>query len=266
MTKPKRFISILGFASLAVPLLADEPAQPGAKPAAAAQNLVQAAAIATDNLPRFDLDFHGGSPKDLVGAINEALSEKPGLLKADGALAKSTINVIIPDDSQEIRLPAMSLKNISVSDLFRAVTKAGNKTVQYRDGFNNEHMYNAGYSFTTEDHPANPNSVWYFSQQKPASWREDTNVPPKECRFYQLSPYLETYKVEDITTAVETAWKMLGETNLPVVSFHKDTKLLIAVGDERDLRLIDTVLQQLKPPQQGGPVPGVGSPIKPIRP
>ena len=75
---------------------------------------------------------------------------------------------------------------------------------------------------------------------------------PKVCRFYQLTPYLETYKVEDITTAIQTGWKMLGETNPPTISFHKDTKLLIAVGEPSKLQLIDSVLQQLA---QGKPQP-----------
>jgi hypothetical protein len=74
--------------------------------------------------------------------------------------------------------------------------------------------------------------------------------PPNICRFYQLSPYLdEGYKVEDITTAIETGWKMLGETNLPKLSYHKDTKLLIAVGEPNQLALIDDALRQLKKPE-----------------
>jgi hypothetical protein len=61
-------------------------------------------------------------------------------------------------------------------------------------------------------------------------------------------PYLgpSSYTVEDITTAIQTGWKMLGETNMPNVSFHKDTKLLIAFGEEEKLKLIDDVLSQLK--------------------
>ena len=55
--------------------------------------------------------------------------------------------------------------------------------------------------------------------------------------------------VDDITTAIETGWKMLGETSPPTISFHKDTKLLIAVGDPSKLETIDAVLKALQPPQ-----------------
>jgi len=49
--------------------------------------------------------------------------------------------------------------------------------------------------------------------------------------------------VDDITTAIETGWKMLGETSPPTISFHKDTKLLIAVGEPSKLETIDAVLK-----------------------
>jgi hypothetical protein len=51
--------------------------------------------------------------------------------------------------------------------------------------------------------------------------------------------------VDDITTAVETGWKMFGVTNPPQVSYHKDTKVLIAVGEQDKVNLIGDVLKQL---------------------
>ena len=71
----------------------------------------------------------------------------------------------------------------------------------------------------------------------------------KVCRFYSLAPYLDRgLSVDDITTAIETGWKMLGETSHPTISFHKDTKLLIAVGEPSKLETIDAVLKALEPP------------------
>ena len=69
----------------------------------------------------------------------------------------------------------------------------------------------------------------------------------KVCRFYSLASYLERHlTVDDITTAIETGWKMLGENPLPKISFHKDTKLLIAVGEPAKLETIDAVLRALE--------------------
>jgi hypothetical protein len=70
---------------------------------------------------------------------------------------------------------------------------------------------------------------------------------------YLLTPYLDRgLTVDDITTAIQTGWKMLGYSPTPELSFHKETKLLIAVGDPNQLETIDRVLSALNPP---GPTP-----------
>jgi len=62
--------------------------------------------------------------------------------------------------------------------------------------------------------------------------------------------------VDDITTAIQTGWKMMGyreklagfvpgNNDAPTISFHPQTKLLIAVGDPAKLETIDAVLQAL---------------------
>jgi hypothetical protein len=55
--------------------------------------------------------------------------------------------------------------------------------------------------------------------------------------------------VEDITTALETGWKMLGEASPATIKFHKDSMLLIAVGEPGKLEIIDAVLKALEPPK-----------------
>jgi len=54
--------------------------------------------------------------------------------------------------------------------------------------------------------------------------------------------------VDDITTAIQTGWKMLGDKETPAISFHKDTKLLIAVGEPSKLEMINSVLGALTLP------------------
>jgi hypothetical protein len=104
--------------------------------------------------------------------------------------------------------------------------------------------------------PLRDESVWYFRGREKApdpSIFGETKAPvvTKTSRFYALTPYLEQgLKVEDITTAVQTAWKMLGEKETPSISFHKETKLLIAVGEPSKLETIDAVLAALRPDSQ----------------
>jgi hypothetical protein len=96
----------------------------------------------------------------------------------------------------------------------------------------------SSYGFETQGD--GENAVWYFRTY-------GLPDPPKVSRFYQLADLLKAdYKIEDITTAIETSWKMLGVKSPPELKFHPETKLLIAVGPEAQLRNIDELLVALR--------------------
>ena len=191
----------------------------------------------------FDLEFPGGTPEDLVRAIEEA--------------GVGTLNVIIPQDLADTELPAMRVKAVTVPQLFEALTEASRKTVAYSPaqpglpmpggyGGMGLQMKETSFGFRTQGTPG-ATSIWCFFAERPP-----TTSPPrvaKVVRFYQLAPYLEPdrYTVDDITTAIRTGWRMLGEEDPPTLNFHKDTKLLITLGTDSQLRMIEEVLSQLSP-------------------
>lgn len=193
---------------------------------------------------RFDLDFRGGTPQELVDAIGKARS-KP-------------VNAIIPDDVANTMLPAMKLKEVTVPRLFEALTAASQKTVTYRTltvanpnfatqrgGMAPYQQATTSFGFRTQGVP-NDDAIWTFFYEQPAVPPPVEPVPArKEVMVFQLAPYLDTFKIDDITTAIQTGWKMLDQGEAPEMNFHKDTKLLIAVGDPAQLVFIQTVLQQL---------------------
>ena len=186
------------------------------------------------NLVRFDLDFPGGTPRQLVEAIEKG-SGRP-------------LNAIISDEYADFRLPPLKMRSVTAPELFEALRASSFKIETFASGYARGpgsgltpqfSPSQSQYGFKTIGQPKD-DAVWFFYAEKP--W---LRPEAKTCRFWQLAPYLETYKVDDITTAIQTGWKMLGETTPPTISFHKDTKLLIAVGDEGKLQLIDSVLEQL---------------------
>jgi hypothetical protein len=189
----------------------------------------------TNSLTKFDLDFLGGTPKELVKAVEKTIG-KP-------------VNTVIPDDCTDLKIPAVSVKNVTVAQLFEALRLASKTTRRYDviDPFTWNGTWSertSTYGFQTEGVP-NENSIWFLIKEGDDSG-PFISVAPTVCKFYQLSPYLEAgYKVEDVTTAIETAWKMLGVTKMPTLSYHKDTKVLIAVGDADKVHLIGDVLEQL---------------------
>lgn len=212
---------------------------------------------APTTLSRFDLDFPGGTPKQLVAAVQKAMG-KP-------------LNVIIPEEHAGMKLPALKMENVNVAELFEALESASLKTEAYVTG----RLVNPGvpsvpgapqwqqwkttYGFKTES-PVTDKSIWRFYVDAPP--QTPFSEPAKSCRFYSLGTFLESgYTVDDITTAIQTGWKMLGDKETPAISFHKDTKLLIAVGEPNKLETIDAVLRALQPrPPPPAPLPGL---IKP---
>ena len=165
-------------------------------------------------LTKFDLDFPGGTPKQLISAIQKS-SGKP-------------LNAIIPEEFADTKLPSLKMKNVDVNELFIALTSA-NRTERC--------------AFVSQGRPSDT-SIWTFIA--------DRHSNPKACRFYALSRYLEHgTSLDDITTAIKTGSQMLAaaehtvDAEGPTISFHKDTKLLIAVGEPRKLEIIDSVLRAL---------------------
>ncbi len=174
-------------------------------------------------LTRFDLDFPGGSPNDLVAAIEKAMGRP--------------LNVIVPAECADLKLPPLKMKEVDVAQLFRALQEASSLNRPFQGPIRE-------FGFRSEGRPTD-SSIWCF-------YVDDLNgrAPvSKVSRVYLLTPYLDRgLTVDDITTAIQTSWKMLGYSPTPALSFHKETKLLIAVGDPSELETIDRVLSALNPP------------------
>jgi hypothetical protein len=220
------------------------PAAPSSGFSERLQNIIARASaepVAETNLTRFNLDFPGGTPKELVAAIEKAM--------------KRPLNAIVPDEFAETKLPAVKMNSVDVSQLFSALRMASFKSQAYQQpGYSSYQISQTTCGFKTEGKPSD-DSIWYFFVEKPVI----APAPPvyKACRFYSLAPFLDRgVTVDDITTAVETAWKLLGDASPPAISFHKDTKLLIAVGEPTKLETIDAVLKALPESLKSSPGPG----------
>jgi hypothetical protein len=215
-----------------------------------------------DNPPAFspfDLEFPGGTPADLQAHI-------------EGATGKP-LNVIIPSEHADAKLPPLKMKNITVPQLFEAINQACRKVVPTVVGYYasapgapqipryEERESSMGFRFP-QGVPMTEATVWQFFRLTPPVIKEPMEAPI--CRFFNLEEHLNTYKIEDITTAMQTGYKMLGDTNPPTMTFHKDTKLLIAVGDPGKLKLIEAMLKELAGSKLGfNPTGLMGQPFRP---
>lgn len=212
-----------------------------------AQAASKALAVEEVKLTKFNLDFPGGTPRQLIGAIEKAMG-KP-------------VNAIIPTEHADVKLPPLKMANVDVRQLFQTLELTSQKTEAYVTGTtygggaygsqNNYQQMRTSYGFRTSGGNASDDSIWYFYVEKPNMPLLVPTVVPKLCRFYPLTSYLDRgLTVDDITTAIQTGWKMLGDKETPTISFHKETKLLIAVGEPAKLETIDAVLKALAPPPE----------------
>jgi hypothetical protein len=179
---------------------------------------------------QFSLDFPGGTPAQLVKAIEKATGKR--------------INVIINKEDENVELPPLKMDDVFLPQLFTALEVASRKLVAVSTGMGGSYsQFTTSYGFKSSDDMTDT-AVWYFHVEKP-------NLPPiisteKVCQFYSLSPYLDRgFTVDDITTAIQTGWKMAGVTPTPDLNYHKETKLLIAYGEPGKLATIQQVLQTL---------------------
>ena len=104
-------------------------------------------------------------------------------------------------------------------------------------------MQNISYGFRTATARFPTIPIWYFHAEKPSRAAGDTRLE-KVCQFYPLALYLNRgFTVDDITTAIQTGWKMAGVTPTPELNYHKETKLLIAFGEPNKLKTIEQCAQ-----------------------
>jgi hypothetical protein len=172
-----------------------------------------------------DLDFKGGTPEELVKAIEKALG--------------TTLNVIIPRPELDLELPALKLKRVTIPEVFDALRVVGRNINTGQERIN--------YEFVSSG-KSKDETIWVFvcNRSKFSQPKQELNENTF-CRFYNLKSILNTgeYAFEDIKSVLETAWSGLGIKPMPQLTFNKATALLVAIGSEQPLLLIDEVVKQL---------------------
>ena len=185
--------------------------------------LPQTAPAPAASLTKFDLDFPGGTPAELVAAIEKSTGRP--------------LNAIVRDEDMNLKMPALKMKGVTVLELFEAL-KLASKTTQISPAGN---YYDTSFGFISQSGGRSDGSVWVFHNDLPQN--------AKISRFFLLTPYLDQgLTVDDITTAIQTGWTMLSVSPAPTLRFHKETNLLIAVGNPIQIQTIEQVLGALHPP------------------
>jgi type II secretory pathway component GspD/PulD (secretin) len=171
--------------------------------------------IALESLSqKVDIEFPGGTLADLLKHIRCANRVTP--------------NVIVSSDAAQLELPAICLRSVTLADFFESLQQfqtTGNYVIMIRQ--KSEHVMTISANF------AGP-------------------LPPKATRMsraYDVKALLDDFEIDDIVTAIETSWKMESAEERTELKYHKETNLLLAMGDNRDLSTVDNILRELQKAQ-----------------
>lgn len=174
-----------------------------------------------------NIDFKGGSPAELLQAIQKASGQEP--------------NVIMQPNAAKVRIPAFKLRDVTAAQIFVALNTLSEMPAV--NGF-------------WKPAPSPDGEIWTLvvPHMSPPAFDPTTGKPmgpsvdygdQKNCKVLNLTMVLDDYSVDDVTTAMKGAWDLLGSSQPPTLRFHKDTKLLIIVGDDRQINVANDVLREL---------------------
>ncbi len=191
-------------------------------------------------LTKFNLDFKGGTPEDLVKAIEKALGKH--------------LNVMIPANSKAgaVCFTPLKLERVDVAQLFKAIGEANRKTAKNITGtggpFGGGQQYSeyiVEYGFRPSNAaPLTDDTIWYFYNTERDPLPDAGNASHITCGYFQLETYLQSTTIDAITTAINTSFELLSE-NPPKMKFHPDTQLLIVAGTPDQLQNISNLLKLL---------------------
>ena len=166
---------------------------------------------------RFDFSFPGGTSKEFANAINDAARKS--------IKEPEPVNVIIPPELNDVRIPPMELRSVDARSIFLSLNLIA------RQGANALEWIPVGVRGGAD--------VWVPNR---------TSDNRKTQTFY-VGNLLQKFKIEDITTAVQTTWDLGakdGGPAKPELKYHRDTQLLIVRAYPAQLEAMEEVVTQLR--------------------
>jgi hypothetical protein len=155
----------------------------------------------------FDLSFPGGTVTEFVTEIGKAFERS--------IRGGQKPNFLVPAEASSLKVPKLELRSVDTETLMNAVsTLLGPR----------EHVWRR-----------TGRSTWIFV----------TEPDRRTTQAFFVGHLLKKFKIEDITTAIDTVWQMAPSTKTDL-KYHKDTQLLIIRADKPQLETASNVLIQLR--------------------
>jgi hypothetical protein len=178
-----------------------------------------------------EIRFGGGTAEALANILKEAIHPAP--------------NILISPGMNDIEFPAFELHNVTLADLFQALNNLSDKTGNWQLSGSNEPIWVLNPTQSDGGIATGRLSTVPYAQIDPLTGLPIGSKNDRTCSIFPLQRFLSDYKVDDITTAIQTAWGMMGNDKGAVMKYHKDTQLLIVMGTRDQLAIINEILRSL---------------------
>jgi hypothetical protein len=126
------------------------------------------------------------------------------------------LNVLLPPNLSGSAIPRMELRSVTVATVFTSLNQ-----ILVRD----------------------ENMRWF---QVDNVWILQSGSETRNSQVFYVGHLLSKFKVEDITTAIQTTWKLAGKDSKAELKYHEDTQLLIALANKSQLETVTEVLRELQ--------------------
>jgi hypothetical protein len=176
------------------------------------------------------------------------------------------VNFIVPESARDESVPRLALRNVTLAETLKAMELASDGRIRGGAPAEPQGVDAAGLPIRVAGGVPQGNIVTF--SVGPVLVPHAARQNPAVCRVFSLAPYLADRSEKDGQLAIKqlydafhVAWSMLAkydrDVHEPSLTIHEGTKLLIAVGHEKELAVIDSVIRQL---QGSAPVKRVTAP------
>ena len=204
--------------------------------------------VPEDAGPRMDFRFDGLPLTETIKGIQEQYHK---------AAPKKHLNVVMGEHLRELaetNIVTLDVKQVTVGELFKLIGTSSQRGVSWvalnKGGGYTQQTGKGGFSFVPV--PSSGGNPTYLLQSEYPSdytgWLPGPNPQQQDRKYvsyFSLEPYLDHFKIEDITTAMKLGWELSGAKELPTMKFHEETKLLVVSGTQEQLTVVTQVLQNL---------------------
>jgi len=186
---------------------------------------ISAAALGYGGADKFDLAFPGGTPAELVDAMTKAAGE---------SIRGFHVNVLIPPELKNARIPPMQLRSVDARSVFMSLNMISRDGMQWIPSSSRGSAY--------------PEVDGLPALSAPVVWVLSRSQDERKTRAFYVGHLLKKFKIDDITTAIQTTWQLGASDRVALKSelkYHQDTQLLIALAWREQLDTAAEVLAQL---------------------